>query len=448
VAADFDALLARIQSRQYRVAVVGLGYVGLPLAAAFARQGFSVLGIDVDPAKIQLLLEGQSYLRHIDTEPLWQAHASGRFDASCDFGRLRDADAILLCVPTPVDAHQQPDLRFVRSTVEAVAERLRPGQLIVLESTTYPGTTDELVRELLEREGRRLGTDFYLAYSPEREDPGNASYGTSTIPKLVGGVDEPSGQLAAALYEQVISQVVRVSSARVAEAAKLTENIFRAVNIALVNELKVTFDRMNLDVWEVLDAAASKPFGFMRFNPGPGWGGHCIPVDPFYLSWKARQYGVAPKFIELAGEINIRMHEYVVSKLVFGLSRQGKPIKAAKVLVLGVAYKKNVDDCRESPAFPIIEQLEAHGAQVAFHDPHVEEIPSLREWPALTGRRSAPLTDELLAGVDAVLVVTDHDRIDYPWIATRARLIVDSRGVYGRLLAEPGVRFQAEIVKA
>jgi UDP-N-acetyl-D-glucosamine dehydrogenase len=430
VTATLSALLERIARRDYTVAIVGLGYVGLPLAIAFARQGFSVLGVDVDASKIAQLVEGRSYLSHIDIAPLIEAKAAARFDATVDFDRLRNVDAVLLCVPTPVDAHQQPDLRFVRTTTEAVLQRLQPHQLVVLESTTYPGTTDELVREILEQRGARAGQDFFLAYSPEREDPGNARFATSSIPKLVGGVDADSGVLAAALYRAAISEVVVVGSARVAEAAKLTENIFRAVNIALVNELKVTFDRMGLDIWEVLDAASTKPFGFMRFNPGPGWGGHCIPVDPFYLSWKAREFGASPKFIELAGEINIRMHEYVVNKLVHGLSRQGKAVNGARVLLLGIAYKKNVDDCRESPAFPIMDQLERLGAKVTFHDDHIEEVPALREWPQFVGRRSAALSPELLANVDVALLVTDHDRVDYESVLQHAPLIVDSRGVY------------------
>jgi UDP-N-acetyl-D-glucosamine dehydrogenase len=389
-----------------------------------------VLGVDVDAEKVRQLLAGQSYLRHIDIAPLVSARAAARFDATSDLARLSEVDAVLVCVPTPVDAHQQPDLRFVRATAEAVRDRLVPGQLVVLESTTYPGTTDELMRGILEQKGGLAGKDFFLAYSPEREDPGNPDFGTSSIPKLVGGVDEASGELAAALYRAVIAQVIVVRNARVAEAAKLTENIFRAVNIALVNELKVTFDRMGLDIWEVLDGAATKPFGFMRFNPGPGWGGHCIPVDPFYLSWKARQFGAPPKFIELAGEINIRMHEYVVTKLVHALSQQGKPLNLARVLLLGIAYKKNVDDCRESPAFPIMHQLESLGAQVCFSDPHVAEIPSLREWPAFVGRQSLALTEELLGSVDVVLIVTDHERLDYAWVLEHAALVVDTRGVY------------------
>jgi UDP-N-acetyl-D-glucosamine dehydrogenase len=427
-----EAIKNRIASRDYRVAIVGLGYVGLPLALAFVRKGFTTLGVDIDPRKASMLRQGESYLRHIDVDEVPRAIERGLFDATEDFERLREADAILLCVPTPVDHHQQPDMRFVRKTVRAVRDRLRPGQLVVLESTTYPGTTDELVKDTLEETGLRAGVDFFLAYSPEREDPGNPDFATSTIPKLVGGFDDVSGALAEELYTAVIANVVRVGNARIAEAAKLTENIFRAVNIALVNELKVTFDQMGLDVWEVLDAAATKPFGFMRFNPGPGWGGHCIPVDPFYLSWKARQYGIAPKFIELAGEINIRMHEYVVNKLAAGLNGHAKSVKGAMVLLLGVAYKKDVDDCRESPAFPIMDQLERLGATLLYHDPYVAEIPRMREWPAFRGRTSTPLDDELLGSVDAVLIVTDHSGVDYDRVLARSKLVIDTRGVCGR----------------
>jgi UDP-N-acetyl-D-glucosamine dehydrogenase len=430
VDSTLSELHARLAQRNFKVAVVGMGYVGLPLAIAFAERGFPVLGVDLDVFKVNKLGRGESYLRHIEIGPLLVAQAEGRFSATTDFDRLAEADAILLCVPTPVDAHQQPDLRFVRSTTEAVRDRLRPGQLVVLESTTYPGTTDELVRSILEERGLEVGKDFYLAYSPEREDPGNARFATSSIPKLVGGVDAASGELALALYRAAIREVIAVGNARVAEAAKLTENIFRAVNIALVNELKVTFDRMGLDIWEVLDAAATKPFGFMRFNPGPGWGGHCIPVDPFYLSWKAREFGVTPKFIELAGEINIRMHEYVVTKLVQALNQRSKAAKGARVVLLGIAYKKNVDDCRESPAFPIMEQLERLGVDLCFHDARVVEIPPLREWPQFTGRRSLDLTPTLLAASDAVLIVTDHDAVDYGAVLEHAPLVVDSRGVY------------------
>lgn len=428
-AQNIQSLLDRIQQRDYRVAIVGLGYVGLPLALAFLKRGFAVIGVDVDDAKVSSLKEGRSYLQHIDTSPLLDAQKANRFEATSDFGALAAADAVLVCVPTPLDEHQSPDMSYVVTTTEAVLPTLRRGQLVVLESTTYPGTTDDLVRSILERSGLSLG-EYFLAYSPEREDPGNPDFATSTIPKLVGGVDEASGALAEALYTAVIAKVIRVSSARVAEAAKLTENIFRAVNIALVNELKVTFDRMGLDIWEVLDGAATKPFGFMRFNPGPGWGGHCIPVDPFYLSWKARQFGAPPKFIELAGQINIRMHEYVVEKLMLGLNHQRKAVSGSRVLLLGIAYKKDVDDCRESPAFPIMTQLQALGAELLFHDPHVATIPTLRDWPAFVGRTSEPLTEALLSTIDVALVVTDHTKVDYELVRRCAPLVVDSRGVY------------------
>ncbi len=429
VTASHLALIERIHKRDYAVAIIGMGYVGLPLALAFVRAGFRTLGIDVDEQKAEKLRQGVSYLRHIDVAPLHQAMSEGTFVATDDFDVLGQADAILMCVPTPVDHHQQPDLQFVRATVDSVRQRLRSGQLVVLESTTYPGTTEDLVAKELERGELEAGVDFFVAYSPEREDPGNPDFATSAIPKLVGGIDAVSGDLAQALYEAVVTKVVRVGHARIAEAAKLTENIFRAVNIALVNELKVTYDRMGLDVWEVIDAAATKPFGFMRFNPGPGWGGHCIPVDPFYLSWKARQYGAAPKFIELAGEINIRMHEYVVDKLTAALKSRGKSVAGAEILLLGVAYKKDVDDCRQSPAFPIMDQLQRLGARLRFVDPYIQQIPPLREWPSFIGWKTSELTDSLLAAVDAVLIVTEHSTIDYDWVLTNSKLVVDSRGV-------------------
>ena len=321
-------------------------------------------------------------------------------------------------------------MSYVSGTARQIAPRLRAGQLVVLESSTYPGTTDELVREILEASGLKSGRDFFLAFSPEREDPGNRSFSTATIPKVVGGVDPVSGDLAQALYDQVIAKTVRVSSARAAEASKLVENIFRAVNIALVNELKIVFDRMGIDVWEVLDAASTKPFGFMRFNPGPGWGGHCIPLDPFYLSWKAREFGVAPKFIELAGEINVAMPAYVVEKIQAALNARGKPLKGSRVLVLGLAYKKDIDDPRESPAFEVIERLLASEAVVSYHDPYIERAPRMRSWPDLPPMASVPLTPETLASSDAVVIVTDHSSVDYELVARHAPVVIDTRGVY------------------
>lgn len=410
--------------------VIGLGYVGLPLALAFAEQGFPVLGFDVDPHKIAQLSDGQCYIRHMDGTRVAAAVRGGRLVATADFRRLAEAAAILICVPTPLSAQRDPDLSFVEQTAHDVGANLRRGQLVVLESTTYPGTTDEVLRPILERTGLRSGQDFFLAFSPEREDPGNPQYATTTIPKLVGGADPTSGDLAEWLYAQVITKVIRVSGAAVAEAAKLTENIFRAVNIALVNELKVVYGQMGVDVWEVLDAAATKPFGFMRFNPGPGWGGHCIPLDPYYLSWKAREYGLDARFIELAGQINRAMPLYVVRQLQDGLNRQKRALAGSRVLILGLAYKKDVGDTRESPAFPIIQQLLSAGAEVSYHDPLLATVPKTRSWPGHPDMRSLPLTSEVLRTQDAVVIVTDHSTVDYEQVLRHAPLIVDTRGVY------------------
>jgi UDP-N-acetyl-D-glucosamine dehydrogenase len=425
-----SALRARIVGRTARVGVIGLGYVGLPLALAFAERGFPVLGFDVDPVKVETLLRGECYIRHLDAGRVRAQTDSGRLIPTADFERLPEADAILICVPTPLTRHREPDLRYVRITAEQIAKRLRAGQLVVLESTTYPGTTEELLLPRLVADGLRCGEDFFLAFSPEREDPGNPKFSTTNIPKLVGGVDAVSGDLAQALYGQVVPQTVRVSSARTAEASKLLENIFRAVNIALVNELKVVYDRMGIDIWEVIDAAATKPFGFMRFDPGPGWGGHCIPLDPFYLAWKAREYGVATRFIELAGEVNISMPEYVIDKLIGALNERGRAVKGSRVLVLGLSYKRDIDDPRESPAFEILDRLLRLGAEVRYHDPHVPAAPAMRSWPDLPALESVPLTPEELEDCDAVIVVTDHAAVDYDLVARHAPLIVDTRGVY------------------
>lgn len=423
-------LAAAIEARTARVGVVGLGYVGLPLALTFAEAGFPVLGFDVDAEKVEALSRGESYIDHAPAEALAPLVSSGRLEATADFDRLPEADAILLCVPTPLSPQREPDMSFVAATAETVAEGLRRGQLVVLESTTWPGTTEELLRARLEESGLTCGEDFFLAYSPEREDPGNARFRTADIPKVVGGADPASAALAESLYRAAVpAGVVRVSSARAAEATKLTENIFRAVNIALVNELKIVYDKMGIDVWEVLDAADTKPFGFMRFDPGPGWGGHCIPVDPFYLSWKAREHGVTPRFIELAGEVNVTMPHYVIGKLQGALNECGKAVKGSKVLLLGLAYKRDVDDPRESPAFEILDLLLGLGAEVTYHDPHIPEVPAMRNWPHLPALRSADLTPDLLRAQDAVLVVTDHRAVDYEAVVEHARLVVDTRGV-------------------
>jgi UDP-N-acetyl-D-glucosamine dehydrogenase len=425
-----DNLLSKITSQGALVGIIGLGYVGLPLALAFIEKGYRVLGFDVDPAKVEALREGQSYIKHLDPARVVAAAGTGRFAATTDFGRLDEPDAILVCVPTPLTAQREPDMSYVIGSAQKIRDRLRRGQLVVLESTTYPGTTDELVLGILEQSGLRMGQDFYLAFSPEREDPGNRDFSTTTIPKVVGGVDQTSLTLAKALYDQAIARTVPVSSARAAEAAKLTENIFRAVNIALVNELKVVYDRMGIDVWEVLDAASTKPFGFMRFNPGPGWGGHCIPLDPFYLAWKAREYGVSTKFIELAGEVNVEMPHYVVSKLQLALNDRTKALKGTRVMILGIAYKKDIDDPRESPAFEVFDLLRRLGAALSYHDPHIPRMPSMRSWPQLPPMESLPLTPETLAAHDAVLIVTDHSVVDYDLVLAHAPLVVDTRGVY------------------
>lgn len=425
-----EKLAAKFEKRMALVGVVGLGYVGLPLAMAFAGKGFQVLGFDVDPVKIGAVAEGRSYIQHLDPRRLSEIVATGRLTATTDFSRLEEMDAILICVPTPLTAQREPEMRYVTTTAEEISKHLRKGQLVVLESTTYPGTTDELLRKILESSGLRCGDDFFLAFSPEREDPGNPDFETTTIPKVVGGVGEVAGDLAEALYASVISRTVRVSSSRAAEASKLMENIFRAVNIALVNELKVVFDSMGIDIWEVLDAAETKPFGFMRFNPGPGWGGHCIPLDPFYLAWKAREYGRSTRFIELAGELNVEMPHYVIEKLLLALNDQGKALKASKILLLGLAYKKDIDDPRESPAFELIDRLLELGADLSYHDPHIPKAPKMRSWPDLPEMRSVPLTPERVEASDAILIVTDHSSIDYEMIAEKADLIIDTRGVY------------------
>ncbi len=425
-----DEWLSRIAAHRFQVGIIGLGYVGLPLALAFAERGFSVLGFDVDVRKIQDLNSGRSYIQHLDAQRIACEVQAKRLSASNDFTRLAEPDALVICVPTPLNRHREPLLDYVETTARQIAKTLRPRQLVILESTTYPGTTEELVRPLLEASGLVAGRDFFLAFSPEREDPGNPNFGTTQIPKVVGGLEPQGGDLAEALYREVFTTTVRVSSARVAEASKLTENIFRAVNIALVNELKMVYDAMGIDVWEVLDAAATKPFGFMRFTPGPGWGGHCIPVDPFYLTWKAREFGLRSRFIELAGEVNIEMPMYVLGKLQAALNQRGKPLQGSKVLVLGIAYKPDIADPRESPAFEILERLLHWGAEVQYHDPHIAEAPRMRTWPELPCLRSVPLTEELLAAQDAVLIVTNHRAVDYNLLAEHAPLIIDTRGVY------------------
>ncbi len=421
----------KIADGTIHVGVLGLGYVGLPLALTFVeRAGIRVTGFDIDGEKIDLIARGESYIAHVASDRLRGEAARRLFSATTDFSRLPQPDALIIAVPTPLTRQREPDLRYVEETARAIAANLRVGQLVVLESTTYPGTTDGPLREILEASGLRSGEDFLLAFSPEREDPGNRSFSTATIPKVVGGVDPVATDLAAALYARAIDKVVKVASARTAEAAKLTENIFRAANIALINELKVIYERMGIDIWEVLDAASSKPFGFMRFNPGPGIGGHCIPLDPFYLTWKAREYGLATRFIELAGEINLSMPRYVVEKLRDALDSRGKPLRKSRILVLGLAYKKDVGDSRESPSFEIIELLLHHGAAVSYHDPFIAAAPLMRSWPNLPPLRSVPLTAATLKSTDAVIIATDHTQVDYDLVVRTAPLVVDTRGVF------------------
>lgn len=419
------SLQKQIADRSAVVGVVGLGYVGLPLLNAFHRAGFPVIGFDVDPAKIAALKRGENYLKHLGPSMVAEMLKAGRFDACNDFSRLAEADVIISCVPTPLGKHLEPDLSYVERTADDIAKTLRPGQLVVLESTTYPRTTREIMLPRFEARGLKCGVDFYLAFSPEREDPGRKDHNTQTIPKLVGGIDAESGRIATELYRCAIKQVIPVSSAEVAEAAKLLENIYRAVNIALVNEMKVVLTAMGIDVWEVIQAAATKPFGFQAFYPGPGLGGHCIPIDPFYLTWKAREVGKTTRFIELAGEVNHAMPDYVVQRTALALNERGKSVKGSRVLVLGLAYKPDVDDVRESPSFELIEKLEELGAAVDYNDPHVPKTHKMRRYDLQM--QSVPLTPESLAGYDCVLIATHHAAYDWQMIADRAQLVVDTR---------------------
>lgn len=408
------------------VGVIGLGYVGLPLVKAFLKKGFQVTGFDIDRHKVDMLNRGETYIKHITTAELRRYLSKKRFKATTDFAGLADVDAILICVPTPLDEHRNPDLSFVVNTAETIAKHLRKCHLVVLESTTYPGTTDEVMLPILERGGFKAGKDFFLAFSPERENPGDPVYRLENTPKVVGGITKKCLLLADMLYSRVVAKTVPLSSTRAAESAKLLENIFRCVNIALVNELKMIFDRMGIDVWEVIGAASTKPFGFMPFYPGPGLGGHCIPIDPFYLTWKAREVDYATRFIELAGEINAAMPYYVINKTLEALAGQGKSIKGSKILVLGIAYKKDIDDQRESPSLKIINLLKEKGAEVDYNDPFVPKTSGLRGYPGLS-LKSVPLTAKRLRHVDAAIIATDHTSYDYEWIVKNAKLVVDSR---------------------
>ncbi len=420
-------LLDRLASKKAVIGILGLGYVGLPLMLRFSEFGFRVLGIDIDRAKVEALNAGKSYIEHIKAESIAEARRKG-FEATADFARAKEADALIICVPTPLNAFREPDLSFVIGTTEAIVPHLRVGQVVSLESTTYPGTTEEELRPRIEKQGWKVGQDVFLVFSPEREDPGNPDFDTRRIPKVCGGTTPDCLDVGKALYQGAIEKVVPVSSTQAAEMTKLLENIHRAVNIGLVNEMKIICDRMGIDVHEVIRAAATKPFGFVAYWPGPGLGGHCIPIDPFYLTWKARAYGLHTRFIELAGEINRNMPEWVIGKVMEALNERGRALKGSKVLVLGIAYKKNVDDMRESPAVELMELLVKRGAAVEYSDPHVPVFPKMREHKF--DLKSVPLTPERIAGFDLVLLATNHDSFDYELVKKHARLIVDTRGVY------------------
>jgi UDP-N-acetyl-D-glucosamine dehydrogenase len=433
-------LIQKILNKKALVGIIGMGYVGLPLVLRFCEEDFRVLGFDIDSKKIAALKRGKSYLKSIPSSRISRFIRSGHLQVTHDFSRLNQPDCILICVPTPLTEKMEPDLRYIENTNEAIRRNLRRGQLIVLESTTYPGTTEELVLPKLETTGLKAGKDFFLAFSPEREDPGNKRFVTHQIPKVVAGLTPSCKKVVTTLYSQIIAKVVPVSSPRVAELTKLLENIYRSVNIALVNELKMLADRMGIDIWEVIEAASTKPFGFSPFYPGPGMGGHCIPIDPYYLSWKAREYDFTTRFIFLAGEINVHVPYYVVAKIQDALNERGKSIKGARILILGVAYKKDVDDARESPALAIMDLLQKKGAVILYHDPNIPSLPSFRKYSFKL--KSSPLTDQLLRRVDAAVVVTDHS-IDYRRIVKLVSLIIDTRNVTKGM-----DRYKKKIVKA
>jgi len=428
-------LLSKIENKTAVVGIIGLGYVGLPLALEFAKKGFRVIGFDLDDRKSKFIADGKSYIKHIASERINEVVSAGKFSATTDFSQLPEVDAIIICVPTPLDEHREPDMSFIENSAKTVAQYFRKGQLVVLESSTYPGTTEEILLPLLEKsqKGKEkliIGEDFYLAFSPEREDPNNPNYSTATIPKVIGGMTPNCLKVTQALYNQVIVKTVAVSSPKAAEATKLLENIYRSINIALVNELKLVFDRMGIDVWEVIDAAKTKPFGFHAFYPGPGLGGHCIPIDPFYLTWKAREFDINTKFIELAGEINTAMPYYVIEKTADALNNHKKSLNGSKVLILGASYKKDIDDMRESPSLKLIEILRERGAVVDYNDPYVPKLPKTRKYEY--DMESVPLTRETIQRYDVVLLSTDHSNYDYQLIAGSAALIVDTRNAFGK----------------
>lgn len=436
--ARLEKLLQGIDKRTVSVGVIGLGYVGLPLVLEFIRAGFPVRGFDLDEKKIRLLKQGKSYIKHIPSEKIIAMNKTGCFSPTTDFSGIKTTDCIIICVPTPLNEHREPDISYVINTAETISKYLRPGHLISLESTTYPGTTDEDMKPILEKAGLKAGVDFFLAYSPEREDPNNLDFSTSTIPKVVGGYSADCLKAAEALYSAVVAKTVPVSSTRVAEASKLLENIYRAVNIALVNELKMCFDRMDINIWEVIQAARTKPFGFQAFYPGPGLGGHCIPIDPFYLTWKAREYDFHTKFIELAGEVNTGMPYYVVGKVVDALNINGRSIKGARILVLGLSYKKDIDDVRESPSLKLITMLQKKGARVEYNDPYVPKTHKMRDYDLRMS--SVPLTEKNLRKYDCVLISTDHSIYDYAFIVKHSKLIIDTRNATGKIRLKKIVR--------
>ncbi|MFO0944578.1 MAG: nucleotide sugar dehydrogenase [Planctomycetota bacterium] len=429
--ATFSSDLIRLKQKEAVIGVIGLGYVGLPLVKILEQVGFRVVGFDCDPTKTKMLNDGQSYIGHIEPSSIAEMRRSGRFHATTDMSELKSVHVILICVPTPLTQNQEPDMSYVIATTEDIRDHLTPGQLVILESTTYPGTLRKVMRPILEETGMKASEDFYMAYSPEREDPGNPDHSAAKIPKVVGGLDPQSHELAATLYQAIVPRVVGVGSPEVAEACKILENTYRSINIALVNELKILFERMGIDIWEVIGAASTKPFGFQPFYPGPGLGGHCIPIDPFYLSWVARQYQFHTRFIELAGEINTSMPQYVIQRVNLALNSHCKPIRGSKICILGMAYKKDVDDPRESPSFELMARLEELGATVTYNDPHISKLPRMRHYD-MEPKESQALSPEYLAEQDCVLIATDHSAYDWPTIVRHSRLVVDSRGATRR----------------